>query len=286
MENIIKVNKWTNEEVEILKSNYTNKSKEELMILLPHRSWSSILTKANKLSINKRNYWTPEEDDLLSSIYSNISFQEVLNIFPYRTRDGIIHRAQKLELNSLDHPIWKKKKKEYLVKNWESLPDEVIAMNINKTKFAVKRMRNLLGFHRQDKTQNTYENISKFIRGNIYEWKKKSMMECEYKCVITGDKNFEIHHLYPVNKIINDIYKKYNIPWKKFEEYMNDELQKILSLFIKEQDRYPLGVCVRKDIHQLFHHLYGQYNTTEEQWNQFKKDYEKGLYNYKISEVA
>ena len=125
-----------------------------------------------------------------------------------------------------------------------------------------------MGFHRQDKSQKTYENITKYIRGNIYDWKKASMEACSYKCVITGSKDFDIHHLYPVNKMINNIFDINQIPWKPFKEYSQSELDNIMSLFIEEQAKHPLGVCVESSIHLLFHHLYGQYNTTEEQWDQ------------------
>ena len=47
----------------------------------------------------------------------------------------------------------------------------------------------------------------------------------------------------------------------------------------EEQSKYPLGQCVRKDLHKLFHSLYGQYYNTVDQWEQFKEDYRNGVYN-------
>ena len=132
------------------------------------------------------------------------------------------------------------------------------------------------------KSKKTYENITKYIRGNIYEWKSNSMKACNYECVLTKSKEFEIHHLYRVNKIVNDIFNKYNLEYKEFNEYTENELNNILQLFVLEQSKYPLGECIRKDLHVLFHSLYGQYNTTEEQWIQFKNDYTNGVYNNRI----
>ena len=97
-----------------------------------------------------------------------------------------------------------------------------------------------------------YESLSKYIRGNIQQWKKDSMKNCNYQCIFTGSN-------------IND--------------YSKDELQYILNIFIKEQSKYPLGVCIRKEIHVLFHSLYGQYYNTPEQWYQFQKDYTNGIYD-------
>lgn len=280
------MNKWTNTEIELLKDNYSNSTKEILINLLPNHSWKSILTKANNLNINKRFLWTQKEDDLLCKVYENIHIQDVLKLFPTRTKDGIIHRAKYLGLNSFDHPIWTENQKQYLIDNWEKYPDIILGDNLGKTKNAVKRMRNLLGLHRQDKTQRTYENITKYIRGNIQKWKNDSMQKCNYVCVLTGSKDFEIHHLYPVNKIINDIFQKYNFTIKEFNNYSDKELQQILNAFILEQDKYPLGECIRKDLHHLFHFLYGQYKPTISQWLQFKQDFKNGLYNNLIEDVV
>ena len=59
-------------------------------------------------------------------------------------------------------------------------------------------------------------------------------------------------------------YKLFNKKEKKPE---------ITSAFIDEHNKYPLGVCIRKDIHDLFHSIYGRYNNTQEQWERFKEDY-------------
>ena len=79
-----------------------------------------------------------------------------------------------------------------------------------------------------------------------------------------------------------NIINKYNLEYKEFNEYTENELNNILQLFVLEQSKYPLGECIRKDLHVLFHSLYGQYNTTEEQWIQFKNDYTNGVYNNRI----
>ena len=106
------------------------------------------------------------------------------------------------------------------------------------------------------------------------------MKSCSYKCVITGSKDFEIHHLYGVSNIISDImrmYPKYkNI---RFDELTDIDLDFLTNKFIEYQSQYPLGECVRKDIHVLFHSLYGQYYNTPEQWYRFKTDYQKGVYD-------
>lgn len=77
----ISKNTWSEKELKILKYNYSNLTKDELLKVLPDRSWSSILTKANKIGVNKRYSWTNKEDVLLKEIYSNIPMKEVLIFF-------------------------------------------------------------------------------------------------------------------------------------------------------------------------------------------------------------
>jgi hypothetical protein len=59
--------------------------------------------------------------------------------------------------------------------------------------------------------------IRLYLRKFLDEWKKDSMSHCGYKCVLTGSKNFDIHHLYGFDLILNEIFEvtglelKYNI---------------------------------------------------------------------------
>ena len=57
----------------------------------------------------------------------------------------------------------------------------------------------------------------------------------------------------------------------------------MLEIFDRIHSNYPLGVCVRKDIHDLFHNIYGSGGNTEEQWNKFYEDFNNGLYDGQIA---
>lgn len=52
---------------------------------------------------------------------------------------------------------------------------------------------------------------------------------------------------------------------------------------IYRRNTLHFGVCVRKDIHELYHSLYGKGNNTPEQWNIFVKSLKDGKYNDKIT---
>lgn len=168
---------------------------------------------------------------------------------------------------------------QYIINNWEIKPDKLIAKEIGKTFRAVKEKRRELGYYRQDMDSNSYPTLSKYLRGQNQKWKLESMRNSNYQCILTGSKNFEIHHLYGVSNILSDILNRYKYyKDKPFEEYSEKDLSFILEKFLEEQGKYPLGECVEKHLHILFHSLYGQYYNTPEQWNQFKIDYKEGRY--------
>ena len=58
---------------------------------------------------------------------------------------------------------------------------------------------------------------------------------------------------------------------KNLDEYTSKELEIIVTKFNEKQNKY-LGVCVRQDIHNLFHSIYGDI-VTKDQWEQFVIDF-------------
>ena len=81
---------------------------------------------------------------------------------------------------------------------------------------------------------------------------------------------------------IEKIIEEYNIEIKDYKNYTQEELEDILEKFQIVHSRYPLGVCIRKDIHLLYHSIYSKCVNTEDQWNQFVSDFENGMYNDQI----
>jgi len=115
-----------------------------------------------------------------------------------------------------------------------------------------------------------------YLRENIVEWKKDSMSSCEYKCVITGEKFDDIHHVYSYNKILKEIINECNLPiYTEISEYTKEELDLLKLKNIEIHNRYPLGVCLCSKIHKLYHNIYGDDNTPE-QFEEFKLRYNNG----------
>ena len=91
-------NYWTDKEIRILKKYYsTDISKENLLKLIPNRTYDSIVAYAFKLKIKKPEIWTQEELDKLKKYYcTDISKDELHALLPDKTHSAILHKASKL----------------------------------------------------------------------------------------------------------------------------------------------------------------------------------------------
>lgn len=102
------------------------------------------------------------------------------------------------------------------------------------------------------------------------------MENCNFQCVLTGSKDFAIHHIVSFNIIFKDFISEYDIVLKNnFADYTVEELNKLSKMFVEYHNQYPLGVCVEKSLHMLFHKMYGDIND-EEQWKTFIKKFNEG----------
>lgn len=286
--------KYTDEDIKFLRENYPIGNWDMIHKRFPQLTDCAIHHKCNKLGIKfdisykkkydgtiSRNKWNDEEVETIKKYYSKIPMDEMLKLLPNRNKDMIVNKASRLGIPSYSkvNSKWTEKEIQYIIDNWKIQPDKLIANELGKTFRAVKAKREELKLYRQDMESNSYNTLSKYLRGQNQKWKKDSMKSSNYKCVLTESKNFEIHHLYGVSNIISDILNEYEeYKDKPFEEYSDEDLSFILEQFLLEQSKYPLGECIDKRLHTLFHSMYGQYYNTPEQWNQFKQDYKNGRY--------
>ena len=231
--------------------------------------------------IHNRKKWTDGEIEYLKLNYSSIPLEEIHDHLSDRSIDSIILKANALKLKSYTKICnsWTDEQIKYICDNWELEPDIIMANHIGKSFRAVKWKREELRLFRKEMDNQSYPTLAKYLRGQNQKWKNDSMKNCNYKCILTNSKNFEIHHLYGVSNIVNDILEQYpQYKNKNFNDYSNEDLDFLRIKFLEEQSKYPLGECMDKKLHVLFHSLYGQYYNTPEQWYRFKEDYLKGEY--------
>lgn len=108
----------------------------------------------------------------------------------------------------------------------------------------------------------------------IIPWKQDSSASCKYKCIISGKKFNDTHHLVGFGTIVNETLEKCNLPiYKTIGEYTSEELKFIGDTCLELHYKYGLGVCLTSDIHTKFHQEYGYGDNTPEQFEEFKKNY-------------
>lgn len=128
--------------------------------------------------------------------------------------------------------------------------------------------------------ENAKSDIFVWLRLKIGTWRADSIKNSNYRCVITGDKFDDVHHLYSFNLIVKETIKTLNIDiLESISMYTEEERELLKNKCIELHYKYGLGVCLRKDIHKLFHHEYGVRNNTPKQFEEFKVRYNNGEFN-------
>lgn len=92
--------KWTEEQINYLKENYPNKSKEELLENLPY-TWASICTKARENKIVRRKFepkWTEDEKEFLRQNYPNGDKNFILSALSRYNWGEIQRKANSLKI--------------------------------------------------------------------------------------------------------------------------------------------------------------------------------------------
>ena len=268
--------KWTEFELNYVKDNYYCQSLDEIEKALNYkRTKDAIQTKALKyFGYSKDISWTDDEEQILLKYYSVKSVDEVCDMLPNRTREAIIAHAKVLGVKSYDYiqMVWSQKDTDFLLQNWKNYTDLELCDILSKDINSIKNKRWSYGLKRIGIDNGKYTDIKKYLRSKIWEWKSDSMKSCNYMCVFTGSKEFEVHHLYSFNDIVNKVMIENSIEVKPVLEYSNSELSFIQEMFLNEHKKYPLGICMRSDIHSLYHKIYGKSNINEQQFNKFKLD--------------
>jgi hypothetical protein len=116
--------------------------------------------------------------------------------------------------------------------------------------------------------------LSSHLRDKIKQWKQASLKKYDYKCDITGsNKNLIIHHLHNFSDILRETMEILELPiYQEVNKYTDEELKLIEDTCLELHYKYGLGVCLCEEIHNEFHKIYGKYNNTKEQYEEFKKD--------------
>lgn len=115
--------------------------------------------------------------------------------------------------------------------------------------------------------------ISEYCRSLLKVWKEKSKKASKYRCVITGERFSEIHHLYPFSKIIDEIIENAQLTIKEdMKEYTIEQIKDINYWNYHLHRKYGLGVCLNEEMHRKFHSKF-RYDFEVEDFHDFYKQY-------------
>lgn len=250
---------------------------EEISKLLPHRTANSINTRRSRIGATKPMLWSQEENDLLKELYNKMPALELTQYLPGRSRNAIVLHAEDIGLSWTgyrDYEYYTEEDYEFIRNNYSAMTDEEIAKILNRSKESIGVNRNKLGLHRGASIvpgESHYPSLNLFCRANLRDWKIASGEACNYKCVISGGRFDDIHHLVSFNTIVDDVVRQ--LPEIDFTKDINDmtldEKKLIVETLKKEHSKHPLGVCLRHDIHVQFHTEYGSGCNTVEQFLDF-----------------
>lgn len=238
---------------------------------LPFRTESSIQSRAGLIGATKNRAWTKEEEEILATYYPLMRVDEVVKMLD-RTRDSVIDHAVKLGITNVLINNYTEDDLNFIRNNYLTMSDKEMSEHLNRSEYSVHNKRVQLKLRRPN--SYPFNDICDFCRAHNYSWKIDSMRACGYKCAISGERFNDIHHLYGLNLIVRETCDElgidYNYDINKDEQNLS---QKILDKFYQIQAKYPLGVCLKKDIHKAFHNQYGYGYNTPEQFKEFVKTY-------------
>jgi len=119
--------------------------------------------------------------------------------------------------------------------------------------------------------------LKKYLSKFLVQWKKDSMENSSYKCVITGKRFENIHHVQSFNLLLKESLEELNFELKNtIGEYDSDQITLLVNKLIEVHFRYPLGVALTKKWHNKFHKLYGMGDNTPDQWDDFIQKIKSG----------
>lgn len=100
--------------------------------------------------------------------------------------------------------------------------------------------------------------IRDYLRQHMTAWKEKSSEACGHVCIVTGSPNFEIHHHYPFDRMMNEAHLALNITKREFAgDYHIDELKALICELLIYHELRGLGVCLAAHLHRKLHSVYG-----------------------------
>lgn len=167
---------WTNEQIELLKNNFTSKTNFDISLITGHTK-KSVEAKAKILGLRKKAEnakYSEEELKFLSENYKTKTTKE-LSIILGKTIDQIFEILRKLGLKKdkyIPPSNWTEEQIKFLKENYLQMTSQEIAQKINKSKWAVenkvKKLKLKKGPGKFIRTLETRKKLSDAFKGRIF----------------------------------------------------------------------------------------------------------------------
>jgi hypothetical protein len=260
---------WTEEENERFKELYPHYTNEELIeIHYPDLTLKTIMDKAYLLGVVKSDDTRKRSHKIQGEkLYGENHFQF--------GRELSNETKLKLSLSRKGKYVGEKS---YWFGRKRSLDQKLYMSKIVKEREQWKGENNPrhidpLKGERNGNWQGGISELYAHLRRNIAEWKIASIKSSKYKCVITGGEFDDIHHLYSFDSIVQDTLSNLNLSLEQSINLYTPEELKMIEQECLRIHMENIGVCLRRDVHILFHKIYGYGNNTLEQFKEFKDKY-------------
>lgn len=125
--------KWTQEELEYLKDNYSVLGPTKILKVLTNRTFQTVTQKAQQLGLSRCELWSDEEVDILKENYSKLGPKKMKTLFNNRTVNAIRTKAKKLGLSYKEEVNWTDEELEILRKYYPSEGSKVIKRLNNRS---------------------------------------------------------------------------------------------------------------------------------------------------------
>lgn len=123
------------------------------------------------------------------------------------------------------------------------------------------------------------------LRRDIIDWKKASSEFCNYRCIFTGGRFQNIHHIISFNSLLD---KALDITClerrSKISDYSKEEYENLKTCLIELHNQTLLGACLCEELHELFHKEYTYYDSTIDDFMDFTRKVIDGYYDYYFKE--
>ena len=255
--------KWSNEDLEKLKSVYKDYTNEEIIKnFFPDRTLRSLEVIAHKYKFNHK---TQETIDRAS-------------------KNGAIKNSekQKGKIFSEEH---KRHISDAQKKRYESLEQREIA-----SKNAIKRglgkgdlaplSKNPLYGEKNGRWKGGASELIEQLRRDIINWKKSSAEFCDYKCIFTGGRFKNIHHIISFNSLVEQSLHELKLNRREnISQYSSDEYNDLKNKVIEVHMQTFYGACMCEELHTLFHKEFTYYDSTLDDFIKFSERIIDGYYD-------